>query len=181
MALQPRLSKRNNTKFNLTDMEKKLKYNIGDKVIHLELDYLDNWYHFKQSISEYEVKGANQRLFSVYKDKISSDISGSDMYAYNFQETGAQLYGNKKFYHKVKDAEEITKLISSAVNKYNSDRDAEDANRIQSLKSIIESSQKEIELIESGEGNYKMGFTKENRNVYLNKVLQHIKSKFNFL
>lgn len=155
-----------------------LKFNIGDKVILLQLQYFDNPYHYKLCVSEYTVKGASAKWFRLFGEKIESFIPGMDKWDYRYQESGKQLYGNEIVYHKEKDAEEIKRHICDAIVKWEADRNVEDLSRKNQLKSIIQSAQDEIDLIDKGEGNFKKGFSTVNRNEFRDKVVAEIYKYF---
>lgn len=155
-----------------------LKYNVGDKVIVLNLDYFDNWFHYKLSIKEYTVLYAGEKYFSQYYAKTPGYISGSEQFAYCSQVTGKPIWGQEIYLHKEKDADKINSLIQEAVDDYNKKRNDEDEKRLNVLISTIKTAKEDIEKIKKGEGNFKQGFSSENRNAYMSKVMDHINKTF---
>ena len=45
-----------------------MKFNKGDKLIYLELDYFNNQFHFKNCIKQFTVKSCNDEYFSPFYD-----------------------------------------------------------------------------------------------------------------
>lgn len=144
------------------------KFNTGDKVIELQLDYFDNPYHFESSVVERTVKDANYLFFTIAND---DDFN---------QKNGVCTWRPGKVYHKEKDKQLIFEEIERAVKKYDEDRQREDDNKISELESKIKEYQDEINKIKEGKGVMKIGFTKYDKKEYKAKVLRSIYKKLNY-
>ena len=151
------------------------KFNIGDDVIRLSLDYFKNPYHFKKCVENHVVKDADNRFFSVY-GKLPYNTSHDLIH----QENGIASWGNEKSYHREKDNEVIISEIKKAISDYDLFCIENDKNRKQSLLNEIEKLKIEIAEIDKGNGNWKVGFTVINNKDYREKVISSIKAKFDF-
>ena len=151
------------------------KFNIGDDVIRLNLDYFKNPYHFKKCIENHVVKDSDDKFFSVY-GKLPYNTSHDLIH----QENGIASWGNEKSYHRAKDNEIIVSEIKKAISDYDLFCIENDKIRKQSLANEIEKLKAEIAEIDKGNGNWKVGFTVINNKDYREKVISSIKSKFDF-
>lgn len=149
-----------------------MKYNIGDKVIVLDMSYFSNAFHYeKEMIKEYEVKDADERYFSPFYNPYDKMLSGINLFSICRQEDGKALYGGKRYYHKEKDRELILDLINQAVISYDEYCSKNDSKRIKDLREEIKQARIQIKEIESGNGSWKIGFSERNNKEYKGKVL----------
>jgi len=119
-----------------------MKYNIGDKVIDLtQLDNLDNTFWNKAQLSScvYEIKAANDSLFSFYNEEIPSDIAGMYKYEYYRQDgTNLSYCANiKKVHHLEKDVKIINNIINIEVGKVLNKLNEENNKKIRKLEASI--------------------------------------------
>jgi len=154
------------------------KYQKGDKVIILNLDYFDNPYHFEKSIQELTVLDSDDKYFSPYYKEYDKSLSGSSQWSIFHQSNGYPIYGNERILHKIKDADEIKSEIAKALKKYDDKCIQNDINEIAKLLHEIERAKKQIEEIRKGNGSWKIGFTSYNNKNYREKVKSFIDKIF---
>jgi len=154
------------------------KFNIGDEVIKLNLDYFDNPYHYQKCVeSGFNVVDCNDRYFSIYGKNANVFSTHHDQRS---QIDGIGTFGREKVYHKEKDKDLILQEINDAISKYDEFCKENDNKRKQFLLDKIERAKKEIEEIDKGNGNWKIGFSIHSNKEYKSKVIQVINSKLNF-
>lgn len=147
------------------------KFKTGDKVVRLELDYVDNPYHFKRCVTVLTVEVHDDKYFSPYSSRISH--AGMDS-GITFNQHGISFDNKSQLYHLIKDKKIIDKLISDAFLKYDDDREEEDRFRIEKLQSQIKEAEEEISEIQKGNSNFIIGFWKDNKNDFRHKVKSFI-------
>jgi hypothetical protein len=164
-----------------------MKFEIGDKVVILKMQYFDNSYHYDKCIEEFTVKDANEKYFSPHREKLDPFLSGSNMYSIVFQKDGRAMYGGQIYYHKEKDRKKIEEIIQTAINDFDEQMQKIDNSRIEELNKIIDNykkeikdSKKEIDEIKNGNGTRYFGFKRIYHNEWKEKVISEMNKIINF-
>jgi hypothetical protein len=155
-----------------------MKFEKGDKVVLLDMGYFSNQYHYKNCISELTVLDADEKYWSPYYESYDKYHSGMNQWSIIRQSDGTPMYGNKKFYHKTKDAGEIRGIIQAELDRYDVSCIDNDEKRIAQLEDKILACQEEIGMIRAGHGRWKSGFTTYGNAEYKEKVLKEIEKIF---
>lgn len=132
-----------------------MKYNIGDKIVKLRLDYICNIYHYKLTIHIETVKFANKSYFSEYKKaekSFQNGIAGIDQYMFYFQNDGRQWNYPKPdtYYHFEKDYDLICEKINEAIQDCKLDIHRKKEKEIQDIENRIKYLESRIEEIKTG-------------------------------
>lgn len=158
-----------------------MKYEIGDKILELDLSYFKNNFHVeKHMIKEYTVKDANEKYFSPFESKLDTYFSGCNQYSIVHQNSGRPMYGNNIYYHKEKDKDLILELINNSFKDY--DLFCAENDKIQTLffQNQIKEAKEGIKQIKSGNGKWKSGFFTTKNKDYRERVLKLVNKFLDF-
>ena len=166
------------------------KYNVGDKVLVLDLSYLNSLFLNEDNIiKEYTVAEIDERYFYVYYNNVFPVYKTGDSelkirpYAI-CQKTGIEIETSScnpdRFFHKEKDKLEIISEIDKVIKHYDIFCKKNDSERKKELENIIANCKEEITQIDLGNGTFKAGFKTHKNKEFKKEFLSIIRKFFKY-